>query len=70
MKRRIEKIVAKIEIVTENPADGSLKEHRERLHGTYPRYLISTALESMIPASNVDVEIEYADCWDVEGEAQ
>ena len=69
MKRRIEKVIAKIEIITDNPAVGSLSDHRERLHSDYPKHLIATAIENVVPFK-VNVEIEYADCWDVEGEAQ
>ena len=38
MKRRIEKVIAKIEIITDNPAVGSLSDHRERLHSDYPKH--------------------------------
>ena len=69
MKRRIERVIAKIEIVTDNPAVGSLSDHRERLHSDYPKQLIATAIENVVP-SKVNVEIEYADCWDVEGEVE
>lgn len=70
MKRRIEKVIAKIEIVTDNPACGSVSDHRERLHSDYPKHLIATAIENVLTNAKCNVEIEYADCWDVEGEAQ
>lgn len=69
MKRRIEKVIAKIEIITDNPAIGSLSDHRERLHSDYPKHLIATAIESAVPCK-ANVEIMYADCWDVEGEVE
>lgn len=50
MKRRIEKVIATIEIVTNNPAIGSLSDQRERLHSDYPEHLIATAIENVVPS--------------------
>lgn len=69
MKRRIEKVVAKIEIVTNSIPISSLQDHREALQSDYTKHFIANAIKDAIP-SKVYVEIEYADCWDVEGDAQ
>lgn len=70
MKRRVERVIAKIEIVTDNPAHGSLAEHKERLHSDYPARLIATSIENVLTNGRCNVEIEFADAWDVEGEPQ
>lgn len=65
MKRRIEKVVAKIEIVINSIPISSITDRRDQ--SDYLKHLIAKAIENAVPAK-VNVEIEYADCWDVEEE--
>ena len=66
MTRRIEKVIAKIEVVTDNPAMGSLELHKQLIHTDHPKEVIRTAIENVLTNATCNVEIEYADCWEVE----
>lgn len=69
MMRRIEKVIAKIEIVTNSIPISSLSDHRETLQSDYTKDFIANVIKDAVP-SEVNVEIEYADCWDVEVDKQ